>query len=97
MAERMISDVLSKPDVALELTLRPSLLSEFTGQAKIKQRTADGPFTNEVSHPRAARLLPGRATPTDRAALGAVAQCRDRRQRRARNCPAQPRHTAYRQ
>src|SRR5438552_6594581 len=38
MAERMISDALSKPDVALELTLRPSLFSEFTGQAKIKER-----------------------------------------------------------
>ena len=38
MAERSISDVLSKPDVALEMTLRPSLFSEFTGQAKIKER-----------------------------------------------------------
>jgi Holliday junction DNA helicase RuvB len=38
MADRMISDVLTKPDVALELTLRPSLFSEFTGQAKIKER-----------------------------------------------------------
>jgi Holliday junction DNA helicase RuvB len=38
MPERMNSDVLSKPDVALELTLRPSLFSEFTGQAKVKER-----------------------------------------------------------
>jgi Holliday junction DNA helicase RuvB len=38
MAERKISDVLAKPDVALELTLRPSLFSEFTGQAKVKER-----------------------------------------------------------
>lgn len=38
MAERMISDVLATPDVALELTLRPSLFSEFTGQAKVKER-----------------------------------------------------------
>ena len=38
MAERMISDVLAKPDVAMELTLRPSLFSEFTGQAKVKER-----------------------------------------------------------
>src|SRR5579864_3408227 len=38
MAERAISDVLTKPDVALELTLRPSLFSEFTGQAKVKER-----------------------------------------------------------
>ena len=36
--ERPISDVLTKPDVALELTLRPSLFSEFTGQAKVKER-----------------------------------------------------------
>src|SRR5216110_3655214 len=38
MPERKISDVLAKPDVALELTLRPSLFSEFTGQAKVKER-----------------------------------------------------------
>src|SRR5437667_607111 len=38
MAERTISEVLTKPDVALELTLRPSLFSEFTGQAKVKER-----------------------------------------------------------
>src|SRR5512142_742729 len=35
---RVISEVLAKPDVALELTLRPSLFSEFTGQAKVKER-----------------------------------------------------------
>src|SRR5580765_474369 len=38
MAERMVSEVLAKPDVALEMTLRPSLFSEFTGQAKVKER-----------------------------------------------------------
>src|SRR6516162_10806125 len=38
MAERKISEVLAKPDVALEMTLRPSLFSEFTGQAKVKER-----------------------------------------------------------
>jgi holliday junction DNA helicase RuvB len=38
MAERMISDVLAKQDVVMELTLRPSLFSEFTGQAKVKER-----------------------------------------------------------
>lgn len=38
MAERMVSDILVKPDVALEMTLRPSLFSEFTGQAKVKER-----------------------------------------------------------
>jgi Holliday junction DNA helicase RuvB len=38
MAERTITDVLTKPDAALEMTLRPSLFSEFTGQAKVKER-----------------------------------------------------------
>jgi len=38
MPEHKISDVLAKPDVALEMTLRPSLFSEFTGQAKVKER-----------------------------------------------------------
>src|SRR5213595_3557766 len=38
MAQRTISEVLTKPDVALEMTLRPSLFSEFTGQAKVKER-----------------------------------------------------------
>ncbi len=38
MADRLVSDVLAKPDVALEMTLRPSLFSEFTGQAKVKER-----------------------------------------------------------
>ncbi len=38
MSERMISEVLIKPDAALEMTLRPSLFSEFTGQAKVKER-----------------------------------------------------------
>jgi holliday junction DNA helicase RuvB len=38
MADRMISDVLTKPDVALEMTLRPSLFSDFTGQANVKER-----------------------------------------------------------
>src|SRR5256714_6951456 len=37
MAERPISS-LNKPDAALEMTLRPSLFSEFTGQAKVKER-----------------------------------------------------------
>jgi Holliday junction DNA helicase RuvB len=36
--ERTISDVLSQPDAALEMTLRPSLFSEFTGQRKVKER-----------------------------------------------------------
>src|SRR5262245_23437750 len=37
MAERPVS-ALNKPDAALELTLRPSLFSEFTGQPKVKER-----------------------------------------------------------
>jgi Holliday junction DNA helicase RuvB len=38
MAERIISDVLTKPDAVLEMTLRPSLFADFTGQAKVKER-----------------------------------------------------------
>jgi Holliday junction DNA helicase RuvB len=38
MAERLISDVLAKPDAALEVTLRPSVFADFTGQAKVKER-----------------------------------------------------------
>ena len=38
MPEQKISEVLAKPDAALEMTLRPSLFSEFTGQAKVKER-----------------------------------------------------------
>ncbi|MCF7669522.1 MAG: Holliday junction branch migration DNA helicase RuvB [Verrucomicrobia bacterium] len=38
MGERLVTDVLNKPDVALETTLRPSLFSEFTGQTKVKER-----------------------------------------------------------
>jgi len=37
MAEHTVT-TLNKPDVALEMTLRPSLFSEFTGQAKVKER-----------------------------------------------------------
>jgi Holliday junction DNA helicase RuvB len=38
MAEHKISEVLAKPDAVLEMTLRPSLFSEFTGQLKVKER-----------------------------------------------------------
>ncbi|MBM3876836.1 MAG: Holliday junction branch migration DNA helicase RuvB [Verrucomicrobia bacterium] len=38
MAEHKVSEVLSKPDAALEVTLRPSLFSDFTGQTKVKER-----------------------------------------------------------
>lgn len=34
----MISDVLTKPDAALEQTLRPAAFADFTGQAKVKER-----------------------------------------------------------
>jgi Holliday junction DNA helicase RuvB len=37
MSERPVSN-LNKPDVALEMTLRPSLFSDFTGQPKVKER-----------------------------------------------------------
>ncbi len=38
MPERLVSEVLNKPDAALEMTLRPSVFSDFTGQAKVKER-----------------------------------------------------------
>jgi Holliday junction DNA helicase RuvB len=38
MPDRVISDVLAKPDAALEMTLRPSLFSEFVGQSNVKER-----------------------------------------------------------
>jgi Holliday junction DNA helicase RuvB len=38
MAERAVSNILANPDAALEVTLRPSLFSEFTGQSKVKER-----------------------------------------------------------
>ena len=41
MPERLVSDVLTQPDVALEITLRPSVFADFTGQAKVKERLDD--------------------------------------------------------
>ncbi len=38
MPERMISDVLTAPDPALEMTLRPSLFTDFRGQPKVRER-----------------------------------------------------------
>jgi holliday junction DNA helicase RuvB len=38
MAERIISEVLTQPDPALEITLRPAVFEDFTGQAKVKER-----------------------------------------------------------
>jgi Holliday junction DNA helicase RuvB len=37
MSERPVT-TLNKPDAALEMTLRPSLFADFTGQAKVKER-----------------------------------------------------------
>lgn len=37
MEDRLVTG-LNQPDAALEVTLRPSLFSEFTGQAKVKER-----------------------------------------------------------
>ena len=33
-----IASTLNKPDVALEMTLRPSLFSDFTGQPRVKEQ-----------------------------------------------------------
>ena len=38
MAERFVTDVLAKPDAALDQSLRPSLFADFTGQAKVRER-----------------------------------------------------------
>jgi holliday junction DNA helicase RuvB len=38
MADRIVTDVLTKPDSLLEQTLRPSAFADFTGQAKVKER-----------------------------------------------------------
>ena len=38
MSERPVSTILTKPDTALEITLRPSIFADFTGQAKVKER-----------------------------------------------------------
>jgi holliday junction DNA helicase RuvB len=38
MEERLVTEVLARPDVAFELTLRPSLFSEFNGQSKVRER-----------------------------------------------------------
>ncbi|HEV2452883.1 MAG TPA: Holliday junction branch migration DNA helicase RuvB [Verrucomicrobiae bacterium] len=37
MSDRAVANI-NKPDAALEMTLRPSLFSEFTGQPKVKER-----------------------------------------------------------
>ena len=38
MADRPNSDTLTKPDPALEMTLRPAVFDDFTGQAKVRER-----------------------------------------------------------
>lgn len=50
MSERKISEVLAKPDVALELTLRPAMFAEFTGQAKVKERLEIGVAAAKQRH-----------------------------------------------
>ena len=42
MSERAVSTILTKPDSALEVTLRPSIFADFTGQAKVKERLEIG-------------------------------------------------------
>ncbi|MBT6789033.1 MAG: Holliday junction branch migration DNA helicase RuvB, partial [Verrucomicrobia bacterium] len=38
MADRMITDVLTQPDAALEGSLRPGVFTDFTGQLNVKER-----------------------------------------------------------
>ncbi len=38
MSERIVTDVLTKPDQVIEQTLRPGAFADFTGQAKVKER-----------------------------------------------------------
>ena len=38
MAERLVTDVLTQPDASLEMTLRPAVFDDFTGQPKVKER-----------------------------------------------------------
>jgi Holliday junction DNA helicase RuvB len=38
MPERLVSEVLTKPDAALDVTLRPSVFADFTGQIKVRER-----------------------------------------------------------
>jgi Holliday junction DNA helicase RuvB len=38
MSDRRVADVLNQPDAQLEVTLRPSLFADFTGQANVKER-----------------------------------------------------------
>ena len=42
MTEPRISDELNQPDDALEVSLRPSLFADFTGQARVKERLEIG-------------------------------------------------------
>lgn len=42
MSQRMVSEELTKPDAALEMTLRPSVFADFTGQPKVKERLEIG-------------------------------------------------------
>jgi holliday junction DNA helicase RuvB len=42
MSERKISDELTEPDTAFEVTLRPQIFDDFTGQPKVKERLKIG-------------------------------------------------------
>ena len=42
MAERMITEELAEPDKALDVTLRPQIFDDFTGQPKVKERLQIG-------------------------------------------------------
>jgi holliday junction DNA helicase RuvB len=42
MAERMITEELAEPDKSLDVTLRPQIFDDFTGQPKVKERLQIG-------------------------------------------------------
>ena len=63
MAQRYINDVLAKPDVALEMTLRPVMFSDFTGQKKVKERGwGSCPSAQALDHLLWVDLLLGKTT-----------------------------------
>jgi hypothetical protein len=61
----MISDVPAKPDAALEMTLRPFLFSDFTGQAKVKERLEIRVVQRKIGLARRQRLSDGGKTGHD--------------------------------
>src|ERR1035437_8665567 len=64
MAEHKVLEVLAKPDAALEMTLRPSLFSEFTGQFKVKERLEITVAPARPGRGAAGRQAAGAATTT---------------------------------